>query len=87
MSEPIPEPGTITIKFLDSLELPHTTDMQAHLNHPALGPLLSSLVAAIPGLQLHPWDASVDPADLRRLMDQARANDQNYVPANLLNFF
>jgi hypothetical protein len=76
MPSPDEQASTITIKFLDSLEILQTDDIQVHLNDPVVGPVLSPIADNFPSVQLQPWAGAGNADSIRRLVESAAEESQ-----------
>jgi hypothetical protein len=83
------EPGywpRVIVKFHDHVELPYRDGAERALATLGIGDW-DRLVKEMPGLTLRRLYTALEPAQIRALVERAKATDRDYDPPNLLTYF
>jgi serine protease len=81
---PMPYQPQVVVKFKDEVQLPDTGNIEEFLDRDEFW---SKLKEQFPNIQISRLFKSVEPSQIRELVESAKANDPDYVPPNFSNYF
>jgi serine protease len=79
-------PRRVVVKFRDDINLPYRDDIGDHIDR--LRPARwETLKQKFPGITLNRLFTSLDPAQIREMVERAAGTDPGYLPLNLLGYY